>query len=255
MPVNCRTNGVLLLVEDLHLAREGVEILRGVSFFLFEGELHCLIGRNGSGKSTVAYALMGCSGYAPSSGRILFMGQDITHASITERARLGMTLAWQEPARFEGLSVEEYLAIGMPQRDSDRIRHALELVALDPDLYLRRNVDESLSGGERKRIELAAVYTMRPRLAILDEPDSGVDVLSMGDVKAVLRTMREEGVTLLLITHREEMIEIAERASLICSGQVVMSGKPEQIVEHYRARCEVCDVPQVAEEKARYELI
>lgn len=247
--------GALLRVEDVHLEREGVEILHGVNLEVAEAEIHCLLGRNGSGKSTMAYMLMGSAGYHPSTGRVLFDGQEITGLSMTERARLGMTLAWQEPARFEGLSVRDYLRLGMRDPSEQLLREALEYVALDPSSYLSRSVDASLSGGERKRIELAAVYAMQPRLAILDEPDSGVDVLSISDIRRLFTVMRDRGIALLLITHREEMVEIADRASLICAGEIVITGEPEHVQRHYRDRCGICDVAQEVEEPADYERV
>ncbi|NLT43338.1 MAG: ABC transporter ATP-binding protein [Anaerolineae bacterium] len=245
----------LLIVEGVHLIREGTEILHGVNLTVAEAEVHCLLGRNGSGKSTMAYMLMGSGGYLPSGGTVLFGGRDITDATMTERARLGMTLAWQEPARFEGLPVLDYLRLGMAEPSEERVREALEAVALDPAVYRSRNVDASLSGGERKRIELAAVYAMRPRLAILDEPDSGVDVLSLSDIRDLFARMREQGSALLLITHRDEMVEIADRASLICSGEIVMTGEPAHVQAHYCDRCEICDVAREVEEAADYERV
>lgn len=249
------TNGDLLSVENVHLAREGTEILHGVNLKVAEAEIHCLLGRNGSGKSTMAYLLMGSGGYRPSAGTVTFGGRDISDATMTERARLGMTLAWQEPARFEGLPVLDYLRLGMTDPSDERVREALEAVALDPAAYRDRNVDASLSGGERKRIELAAVYAMRPRLAILDEPDSGVDVLSLADIRSLFTRMREQGSALLLITHRDEMVEIADRASLICSGEIVMTGEPAHVQAHYCDRCEICDVAREVEEAADYERV
>jgi len=105
----------LLQVEALCLQREGHQILHDVHFTMASGQVFGLIGRNGSGKSSLAYTLMGCAGYTPQQGHIVFTGQDITSLSITERARPGMTLAWQEPARFEGITVRDYLALGMQE--------------------------------------------------------------------------------------------------------------------------------------------
>ena len=232
----------LLQVEDLHLTRNGKEILRGVNLAVREGEIHCLLGRNGSGKSTLAYTLMGCEGYTPNRGGITFDGQDITGLSITERARLGITLAWQEPARFEGLKVSDYLALGMKEPSRERMEEALAAVALSPATYLPRAVDDTLSGGERKRIELAAVYAMRPRLAILDEPDSGIDVLSIDDIARLIRRMATEGTTVLLITHRDETVAVADTASLMCEGEIVRNGDPKEVRSYYARRCVPCEV-------------
>ena len=150
-------------------------IVNNVSFGVKEGSIHAIIGPNGSGKSTLAYTIMGLNAYKISYGKILFDEQDITNASITERAKLGITLAWQEPARIDGLTVKKYISLGIKNGANiqERIIEALKIVNLEPERYLNRNIDESLSGGERKRIELAAAIAMRPRLIILDEPDSG----------------------------------------------------------------------------------
>jgi len=180
---------------------------------------------------------MGCEGYTPDSGRILFDGRDLSSLSITERARLGITLAWQEPARFEGIPVGKYVSLGMPKPDRDQTIAALEAVALPSKVYGYRAADQTLSGGERKRVELAAVYAMRPRLAILDEPDSGIDVLSMVEIEKLIRNLAADGSAVLLITHREELLETAEAASLICAGQIVFSGEAQEARQYYSGRC------------------
>ncbi|HHB11890.1 MAG TPA: ABC transporter ATP-binding protein [Chromatiales bacterium] len=243
----------LLIVENLHLEREGKEILRGVNLTVARGQIFGLLGRNGSGKSTLAYTLMGCAGYTPSAGRILFDGQDITRRSVTERARLGLTLAWQEPARFEGLKVQDYLSLGMKEPSQKRIEEALTAVALPPRTYLKRPVDDTLSGGERKRIELAAVYAMRPRLAVLDEPDSGIDVLSLSDIARLIRRMASEGTAVLLITHRDEMVPVADVAALMCEGEIVQVGDPQAVREYYMRRCKPCEIAQPVEAGREYE--
>ncbi|HID87686.1 MAG TPA: ABC transporter ATP-binding protein [Anaerolineae bacterium] len=247
------SNRVLLRVEDLHLQREDRQILRRVHLAVAPGQVFALLGRNGSGKSSLAYTLMGCAGYAPQRGRILFAGQEITRLPMTERARLGLTLAWQEPARFEGLKVRDYLALGMQSPSQERMEEALEAVALSPLAYLNRPVNETLSGGERKRIELAAVYAMRPRLAILDEPDSGIDVLSLEDIGHLIRRMAAEGTTVLLITHRDEMVPVADAAALMCEGEIVRVGDPEEVRRHYTRRCRPCELAEVVEEARAYE--
>ena len=227
----------ILRVEDLSLRREGRDILRHLNLAVRAGETHALLGLNGSGKSSLAYTLMGCAGYTPDAGRIVFDGRDITALGISERARLGITLAWQEPARFEGLPVAAYVQLGAREAKREHIRDALEAVALPPNVYARRTVDQTLSGGERKRVELAAVFAMRPRLAILDEPDSGIDALSLADIGALIRRMANEGTTVLLITHRDEMATTADRASLMCQGTILWSGDPAEARQYYGTRC------------------
>jgi Fe-S cluster assembly ATP-binding protein len=214
-------------------------ILAGLSLNIEPSEVHALLGTNGTGKSTLAYLVMGCEGYHPSAGDIRFDGKVINSLAIHERARLGIAMAWQEPVRFEGITVRDYLCIR--KNDVDPAQ-SLDMVGLAPTLYLERMVDKSLSGGERKRIELASILTLKPRLAILDEPDSGIDMLSIQDVINVINAFRKHGTALLLITHREEISVIADRASQICYGKIICSGSPEKVAAHYKARhCLVCN--------------
>lgn len=231
----------MLEVKNLKLTLNGHPILRGINLEVRKGEIHAILGVNGAGKSSLAYSLMGSEGYRPQEGRIRFLEKDINNLSITDRARMGLTLAWQESARFEGLLAKEYLSLGMGNKeDSKRIAHALELVALNPKEFLDRAVDNTLSGGERKRIELASVIAMRPRLAILDEPDSGIDMLSLEDILNVIKSMRKEGSTILLITHREEMASVSDRASLMCDGLILKTGKPAEEMDYFKLHCKPC---------------
>jgi Fe-S cluster assembly ATP-binding protein len=227
----------LLQVENVCLRREGRDILRGANLIVSEGQIHTLLGLNGCGKSSLAQTVMGCAGYKPDSGRILFEGRDLAELSITERARLGITLAWQEPARFEGLPVGKYVGLGVPQPNREQVIAALEAVALPAKTYGYRAADKTLSGGERKRVELAAVYAMRPRLAILDEPDSGIDVLSLGEIEKLIRRLAAGGTAVLLITHREELAATADVASLMCVGTIVFTGDPAEARRYFAGRC------------------
>lgn len=213
-------------------------ILAGLSLAIEPGEVHALLGTNGTGKSTLAYLIMGCDRYKPSSGEIRLSGVSVNDLSIHERAGLGITMAWQEPVRFEGITVRDYLTL--KQRTLDPAPF-LELVGLAPELYLDRMADKCLSGGERKRIELASVLALNPKLAILDEPDSGIDMLSLQDVLNVLSAFKRNGSAVLLITHREELARSSDRASQLCRGAIICSGSPEKVAEHYKSRqCLVC---------------
>lgn len=227
----------LLKVEDVWVRRPGADVLRGVDLTVGRAEVHALLGLNGSGKTSLALTLMGAEGYRPSKGRILLDGQDVTHLSVTEKAKVGMTLAWQAPARFEGLLVADYLALGMEKPSREEVEEALHAVSLAPTAYMGRMVDETLSGGERKRVELAAVYAMRPRLAILDEPDSGIDVLCVDDVMSLVRHMADQGMSVLMITHRDEMAAVADAASLMCGGAIVNTGPSSEVREYFARRC------------------
>ena len=223
----------LLEVKGLTYSVRDKKPLSGLDLTVDPQEIHALLGANGAGKTTLANLIMGCAGYVPTSGEILFQGRLINSLAIDERARLGITMAWQEPARFEGLSVGDYLTLGHAANNPvDCLRH----VGLNPETYLGRALDKTLSGGERKRIELASVLALKPKLAILDEPDSGIDMLSLQEVVDVIKQLQREGAALLLITHRQEIARIANRASLLCGGRLAMTGEPGNVAEHFRHR-------------------
>ncbi len=230
---------LLIEIKGITFQAGDKKILDDFSMTIENSEVHALLGTNGTGKSTLAYLVMGCDGYRPTSGEIVFEGKIINDLKIHERASLGITMAWQEPVRFEGISVRDYLTLN--NRDLDPA-HYIGMVGLHPELYLHRMVDKSLSGGERKRIELASILALHPKLAILDEPDSGIDMLSTQDIVNVINAFKEHGSSVLLITHREEIVIIADKASQICNGKVVCSGSPAKVAEYYKSRkCLVCD--------------
>ena len=226
----------MLEIQDLTLERGDRTILQKINLTIEDGEIYSVLGPNGAGKSSLAYTLMGCNDYKLNSGKIFFDGKNITDLPIWQRAKMGITLAWQEPARFEGLLVKDYLQLGMKKKNSNEVEEALQGVLLAPDLYLKRKVDKTLSGGERKRIELAAVFTMRPRLAILDEPDSGVDILALDNIMEFVRSLKDRGTTVILITHNAEAAKIAERAALIGEGYVIKKGIVQEVVEYFESR-------------------
>jgi len=229
----------ILNIKGLSYEAGDKKILDDFSMTIGASEVHALLGTNGTGKSTLAYLIMGCEGYWPESGAILFEGREINELKIHERAKLGITMAWQEPVRFEGISVRDYLTLKNKGSDPS---HYLEMVGLSPELYLNRMVDKCLSGGERKRIELASILALQPKLAILDEPDSGIDMLSTQDIVNVISAFKKNGSSVLLITHREEIVLIADRASQICNGKIVCTGNPDKVAEYYKARkCLICN--------------
>ena len=230
----------LLTINKLDFEVQGRKILDGLDLALTGGEIHALLGANGTGKTTLAYLIMGCAGYAPTSGEIRFQGEPINKLPLHERARLGITMTWQEPARFEGLRVADYLSLrkGVASDPAECLRR----VGLQPELYLERAVDKTLSGGERKRIELASVLALQPTLAILDEPASGIDMLSIQEIVDLIQALQASGAALLLITHRQEIARVADRASYLCGGRIVATGEPDAIAEQFLARrCVVCD--------------
>jgi Fe-S cluster assembly ATP-binding protein len=230
---------MLLELQNLTLSLGQRQVLAGIGLSIARGEIHALVGANGAGKSSLAYAVMGCEGYRPKQGTILLEGRRIDELPIQARARLGITLAWQEPARFEGLRVIDYLRLGAPSGNPVK---ALEAVGLAPTEYLSRPLDKTLSAGERKRIELAAVITLRPKLAILDEPAAGIDLLSLDALVATIQGMKNAGSTILLITHVEQVAACADRASQLCGGRIVCQGETQTVIGNYKARrCRRCD--------------
>jgi len=235
------SSGNWLQIEKLNLALNGQPILRDLNLEIRRGEVHSILGMNGTGKSTLAYAIMGLGGYQPQSGRIVFNGEDITHLSVSERAQRGITLAWQEPARFEGLTVAEYLRISSRNANAPiDPAECLRMVGLSPARYLSRMVDSTLSGGERKRIELASVLAMQPKLVILDEPDSGIDALSIDYILDDIRVFVRHGASVVLITHHEEVARMADRASSLCGGTILKTGLPEEVARFFRNHCREC---------------
>lgn len=231
----------LLEIKNLTFEKDSKVILGGVNLSIQPGEIHSILGMNGTGKTTLACMIMGLGGYRPSYGSIYFDGIDITNFSVHERARMGITMAWQEPARFEGLTIREYLSIGLQKgKDDLNPEECLRRVGLDPGRYLARNVDITLSGGERKRVELASVLAMKPRLAILDEPDSGIDSLSIDYIKDVIRTFVTHGASVLLITHQDEVAAMADRTTALCAGKILKTGTPEEVTRFFRNHCKPC---------------
>lgn len=229
----------LLQAHDLRLVLDGHPILDGLSLEIAACSVHALLGPNGSGKSSVACAIMGCSDYLPESGSITLDGERIDTLPLYERARRGVAFAWQEPARFEGLSVADFLSLGAQESD---LAACLKHVGLAPHVYLSRRLDRTLSGGERKRIELAGMLALRPRLVMLDEPTAGIDLLSMPEVLALIDSLKSNGASILLITHQEEVAAHADVASQLCRGRIVYSGEPGEVIAHYKTRpCQRCD--------------
>lgn len=236
-----------LELRDLALSAGGKSILRGVSVRFQPGRVHALVGPNGAGKSTLASTIMGLSGYERWEGEILLDGESLRGVAVDERARRGMTLAWQEPARYEGLLVRDFILAGARVKLPGTVREALQRVGLDPSQYARRAVDKTLSGGERKRVELASILAMEPRVVLLDEPDSGIDVEALNRVFDAIRTLKELGATVVLITHSLTVLRQAEHAFLLCDGRIVDQGSVDAIAAYFERSCLPCDARDARE--------
>ncbi len=232
--------GVLEL-RDVTLELGGRRILNGLTVDFWEGHVHALIGPNGAGKSTLAGAIMGLPEYRHMRGEILLDGEPIQDLPVDERARRGITLAWQEPARFEGLRVDRFILAGAKERSGATVRRVLERVGLDPEKYAARAVDKTLSGGERKRIELASILAMEPRVVLMDEPDSGIDVEALTRIFDALADFKQAGATVIMITHSQEVLKHAEHAFLLCDGRIIDKGTIGRIDGYFGDNCASCD--------------
>ncbi|MGM0509005.1 MAG: ATP-binding cassette domain-containing protein [Fusobacteriota bacterium] len=228
----------MLTVKNVYVERDGKEILEDINMEFEKGKIYSILGSNGAGKSTLAKSLIGFT--EVEKGNIILNSKDITHESITKRAESGMTIALQEPARFEGISVRNYITLGGRYTDND-IEEVFEMIGLDYNKYINRMVDESLSGGERKRIELAAVIMMKPKIVIFDEPDSGIDALSITNIVKILNYIKEQGSTAIVITHNEDIAAIVDYAYLICDKTIKKHGKSLSVSKYFKDRCYTCD--------------
>jgi len=230
----------LLEIKSVSINFNGKRILDNLTMDIWKGHIHAVVGPNGAGKSTLASTIMGLPGYREHEGDILFNGSSIKNLAVDERARLGITLAWQEPARFEGLTVNTYISSAAKNKEEDAIIDYLNKVGLDKT-YMKRAVDKTLSGGERKKLELASIIAMEPRLVLMDEPDSGIDVDSLKKIFTVLSVFKESGTTVILITHSPTVLEQAEHAFLLCCGKIIRKGVIKDIMPYFTSQCVPCD--------------
>ena len=230
----------MLKVENLQLILNGKSIINDLSLHVNNGEIHGILGENGTGKTTLAYLIMGVNNYKPTAGRITFEGKDIADLSVSQRAKKGISLAWQEPARIEGLTVRDYLKLSGNNFGIEQVKHCLRMVGLEPAQYLDRDIDNTLSGGERKRIELASLLAMHLKLAILDEPDSGIDIIALPLILNGIVEMSKQGSSVLLITHNEKVVEIAHRVSVLCAGKILRTGEPTEMSQWFKDNCRSC---------------
>jgi Fe-S cluster assembly ATP-binding protein len=242
----------ILELRNITLALGGKPVLNNLSADFWEGHVHALIGPNGAGKSTLASTIMGLPGYTHHDGDIIFDGESLRGVPVDERACRGITLAWQEPARFEGLRMDRFVAAGAKVKSRVKVEEALARVGLDPDRYIGRKVDKTLSGGERKRVELASILAMEPRLVLMDEPDSGIDVEALSRIFDALADFKAMGTTVVMITHSMAVLEHAEHAFLLCNGHIMDKGSVDKISGYFANNCIPCgheNAPTPEEEK------
>ena len=208
---------------------EGKAILRNVSIKI-DDRFVAVTGPNGSGKSTMAKLIAGI--YTPTSGQILLDGVDITNMSITERAKGGISFAFQQPVRFKGITVKELISIASGKNISVAEACAyLSEVGLCAKDYVNREVDGSLSGGELKRIEIAMINARGTKLSVFDEPEAGIDLWSFNNLIQVFRNMYEKTKgTILIISHQERILDIADKIIVVADGRIAAYGTKNEIL-------------------------
>ena len=229
----------MLKVENLHVSVENKEILRGVDLSIGEGEFHVVMGPNGSGKSTLSLTIAGHPKYRVTEGRILFEGEEIHGLGPDERARRGILLAFQVPPEVEGVKIIDFLQqVLVELREMDPVKAYDLIVEKAKELWFReedlhRYVNVGFSGGERKRLELLQAVLIEPKLLILDEPDSGVDVDSLSIISRKIEELHKRGTAILLITHYGRILEHLDRDALTVhvmkDGRIVKTGSGELV--------------------------
>ena len=206
-------------------------IIDDISLTIDENRFVVITGPNGGGKSTLAKLIMGIE--QPTSGSIFFNGTDITNASITERAKLGIGYGFQQPSRFKGMKVKKLLEIAAGKRlPMLACNEYLGQVGLCSANYLTREVDKSLSGGELKRIEIATLLASNPKLAIYDEPEAGIDLWSFDRLTKTFETIykKDDGRSIMIISHQERIIELADEIICLRAGKIESQGPAEEII-------------------------
>lgn len=232
---------ISLSVEDEFQDNNTKEILRDVSLTVETGKFVVITGPNGGGKSTMAKMIAGI--LKPNQGQILLDGEDITDMDITERARRGISFAFQQPVRFKGITVRDLINLAAGREISDcEACDYLKEVGLCARDYIDREVNASLSGGEIKRIEIATVMARKTKLSIFDEPEAGIDLWSFNNLIDVFRSMRAEVKgSIIIISHQERILDIADEIIVLANGKISAKGKKEEVLpELLKEDCQYC---------------
>ncbi|MCJ7533297.1 MAG: Fe-S cluster assembly ATPase SufC [Anaerolineales bacterium] len=229
-----------LIIRDLHVSIEGKEIVRGVNLTVKGGEVHAVMGPNGTGKSTLAYTLMGRPNYVPTQGEVLYNGKDILGLSPDERSHLGLFLAFQYPIAIPGVTVANFLRSslnarrritnpvdkGIPIPEFRKLlKQKMDLLQMD-HAFAGRYLNDGFSGGEKKRAEILQMATLEPGIAILDETDSGLDIDALRIVSEGVNTLRGPQLGILVITHYQRILNYIkpDYVHVMIDGRIVQSG-------------------------------
>src|SRR5712692_8646850 len=235
----------ILEIKDLNAGVENKQILKGINLSIAEGEVHAVMGPNGSGKSTLAAILAGRDGYDVTSGQVVYKGQDLLDMDPEERAREGLFLAFQYPIEIPGVNSTYFLKSalneirkhkGQPELDAmeflSLVKDKMKLLELSEDL-LRRSVNEGFSGGEKKRNEIFQMAVLEPKLAVLDETDSGLDIDALKIVAHGVNKLKLADNAQLVITHYQRLLNyvVPDVVHVLCDGRIVKSGGKELALE------------------------
>ena len=226
------------------------EILKNVNLTVKDGQFIVITGPNGGGKSTLAKVIAGI--YQPSSGSIFFDGKDITQMDITERAKAGISFAFQQPVRFKGITVRDIIELAAGGKLSeDQLCNYLRDVGLCAKDYIDREINDSLSGGEIKRIEIAMVMARKTRLTIFDEPEAGIDLWSFNNLIDVFKKLRREiQGSIIIISHQERILTIADEIVVLADGEITAHGPRDEILPTLLSgdsRCQFCPKQEEAQ--------
>jgi Fe-S cluster assembly ATP-binding protein len=230
-------------IRNLHVSIEGREILKGVNLVVRQGEVHALMGPNGTGKSTLAYTLMGHPNYEVTEGEVWFKGQNILELAPDQRSHLGLFLAFQYPVAIPGVSVANFLRSavnarrkahnhedkGMPVPEFRRmLKETMDLLKVDHS-FAGRYLNEGFSGGEKKRAEVLQMAALKPEIAVMDETDSGLDIDALRIVSEGVNTLRGPGLGVLVITHYQRILNYIKPdfVHIMMGGRIVETGGPE----------------------------
>lgn len=232
-----------IIIRDLHVNVAGREILKGVDLVVKQGEVHALMGPNGTGKSTLAYTLMGHPGYQVTKGEVIFKGENVLELKPDERARLGIFLAFQYPVSIAGVSVANFLRTAVnarrkAQNHDDKgisvpefrkmLKERMDLLKMDY-AFAGRYLNEGFSGGEKKRAEILQMAVLKPEIAILDETDSGLDIDALRIVSEGVNTLRGPEMGVIVITHYQRILNYVkpEFVHIMLEGRIVESGNSD----------------------------